>query len=242
MSGDVVIPVKLSNLPRFRALLRRHFLGGMLVVVPLGVIVWLAVAALRSIWGLRELAPDSWRPEHYIPDPSLAFVVDLGLMLLVGLGLAAGISFIGWVSKQLLGQKILDFVHDHLIERIPVLRSIYSALDQLLRTMADEGGHQFRRVVYVEYPRKGVWALAFVTGPTLAPQLPKDYLNVYVPTTPNPTSGFHLLVAESEVKESGLSVEEAFRTILSLGIAQGRGSGTYRVPRDDERDPMPKAS
>lgn len=233
-----------GNLPRFRALLRSHFLAGMLVVVPLGVIVWIGFAALRALWGLRQIAPESWRPEHFIPNSTFAFLVDVAVMFACALAMAAGISFIGWVSKQLLGQKILDFVHEHLIQRIPVLRSVYSALDQLLRTVADEGGHQFRRVVYVEYPRKGVWALAFVTGPSLAPQVPADYLNVFIPTTPNPTSGFHLLVAECEVKPSELTVEEAFRTILSLGIAQSRsGSGAYRTPpRDDDgKRTLPKA-
>ena len=101
-----------------------------------------------------------------------------------------------------------------------MLRSIYGALEQLLHTLAQGGGAQFRRVVYIEYPRKDVWALAFVTGPARAPGFPDGYLNVYVPTTPNPTSGFHLLVAEAEVRPSELSVEEAFKTILSLGIAQ----------------------
>lgn len=237
--------LSLSNLPRFRALLRSHFLAGMMVVIPLGVIFWIGLAALRALWGLRQLAPDSWRPQAFIPNPTLAFLVDVAAMVIGAVALAAGVSFIGWVSKHLLGQKILEFVHEHLIQRIPVLRSVYSALDQLLRTMTDEGGHQFRRVVYVEYPRKGVWALAFVTGPSIAPQMPADYLNVFIPTTPNPTSGFHLLVAESEVKPSNLTVEEAFRTILSLGIAQSRtGSGAYRPPppRDDAgASRLPKA-
>lgn len=232
------------DLPRFRALLRSHFLAGMLVVIPLGVIAWIGVATLRALWGLRQIAPDSWRPEHFIPSPTLAFLLDVAVMAAAALGLAAGVSFIGWVSKQLLGQKILEFVYEHLIQRIPVLRSVYSALDQLLRTMADQGGHQFRRVVYVEYPRKGVWALAFVTGPSLAPEIPAEYVNVFVPTTPNPTSGFHLLVPEAEVKPSDLSVEEAFRTILSLGIAQSRsGSGSYRSPPRDsaKKANLPKA-
>jgi uncharacterized membrane protein len=240
-----VTSVNLGNLPRFRALLRSHFLAGMLVVIPLGVVVWIGLAALRTLWGLRGLVPDSLRPEHFIPSPTLAFVVDVGFMFALTLTLAAGISFIGWVSKQLLGQKILDFMHDNLIQRIPVLRSVYSALDQLLRTVADQGGHQFRRVVYIEYPRPGVWTLAFVTGPALAPQLPSNYLNVFVPTTPNPTSGFHLLVAEAEVRESGLTVEEAFRTILSLGLAQTRPppSVSRAIPRQDGGDrPLPKAS
>jgi uncharacterized membrane protein len=133
--------------------------------------------------------------------------------------LALTISFTGWISKQLLGKKILDFF-EHIIQRIPVLRSIYVALEQLLKTMAQSDSRQFSRVIYLEYPRKGVWALAFVTGKAREPSIPENHVNVYVPTTPNPTSGFHLIVPESEIRDSNMSVEEAFRTILSLGIAQ----------------------
>jgi uncharacterized membrane protein len=101
-----------------------------------------------------------------------------------------------------------------------VIRGVYSALDQLLRTLANGGGQQFNRVVYIEYPRKGLLAIAFVTGPARGPAVPPGHLNVYVPTTPNPTSGFHLIVPENEVRESLLKVEDAFKTILSLGLAQ----------------------
>ncbi len=101
-----------------------------------------------------------------------------------------------------------------------MVRSVYSALDQLLRTLAAGGGKQFNRVVYVEYPRKGIWALAFVTGPAREKHIPEGHLNIYIPTTPNPTSGFHLIVSEADVRESGMTVEHAFKTILSLGIAQ----------------------
>jgi len=212
--------IRFDRLPRIGALLRSHFLSGLMVVTPFGVVLWLAFVALRAMWGLRELLPRAWRPEAWLPDPTTAFLVDLAIALSAVLALALAVSLVGWVSKQLLGQKMLDYVAEHVIQRIPVLRSVYGALEQLLRTLAQGGGHQFRRVVYVEYPRKGVFALAFVTGPARAPGLPEGYLNVYVPTTPNPTSGFHLIVAEAEVRPSDLSVEEAFRTILSLGIAQ----------------------
>ena len=219
----------LDRLPRFGALLRSHFLSGLLVVTPFGVIVWLALATLRALWGLRNVVPDAWRPETWLPNATLAFLVDLGITVGCLVVLALGISFVGWVSKQLLGQKLLDFVADHVIQRIPVLRSVYSALEQLLHTLAQGGGQQFSRVVYIEYPRKGIWAIAFVTGPARESAIPEGHLNVYLPTTPNPTSGFHLIVPEAEVKPSNMSVEEAFRTILSLGIAQSGVSPARRM-------------
>ncbi len=133
--------------------------------------------------------------------------------------LALGISALGWASKQFIGRKILDLLAD-LIQRIPVLRGVYSSLDQLLKTLVSGNGQQFSRVVYVEYPRKGVWVIAFVTGPAKGPAIPPAHLNIYVPTTPNPTSGFHLIVPETDVRETQMKVEEAFKTLLSLGIAQ----------------------
>jgi len=221
--------LRLGQIPRLGALWRSHFLSGLLVVIPTGVIVWIVVAALQVLWRLPDMLPSAWQPETWLPNPTLALLVNTGLMLgLVGI-IALLVSLLGWVSKQLLGQKILEFLSEHVIKRIPVLRSIYSALDQLLRTLAAGGGHQFSRVVYVEYPRKGLWTLAFVTGKVRQPGLPAGFLNIYVPTTPNPTSGFHLMVDEAEVRESQMSVEEAFKTLLSLGIAQGQ---------TDSRPPM----
>ncbi len=209
----------LDRLPQLRALLRRHFLAGLLVVVPLGAILWIAVAALRAVWGLGDLLPEAWHPEAWAPNGAVAALAKLIITALLLMLLAMGTSFVGWISKQLLGKKMLELLADG-IGRIPVLRSVYSALDQLLRSVATGSGQQFSRVVYIEYPRAGLYALAFVTGKALSRALPPGFLNVFVPTTPNPTSGFHLMVRESEVLESQLTVEQAFKTILSLGIAQ----------------------
>jgi uncharacterized membrane protein len=215
-------PPRFDTPSRIVSLLRSHFLAGLLVVVPIGAIFWIALLALKTLWGLQGWLPMAWRPEAWLPSRGLAFLVSFGFMVGTALLLAMGVSFVGWSSKQLLGQKMLEFIGEHVIQRIPVLRGIHKALDQLLRTMASGGGQQFRRVVYVEYPRKGLWIIAFVTGTARVKGFgPGNWLNIYVPTTPNPTSGFHLIVSESEVRDSHLSVEEAMRTILSLGIVTG---------------------
>lgn len=206
----------MSHLP---ALLKRHFFAGLLVLAPLGVIAWIVVSALGALWRLHILLPDSWRPERVLNDAGAAAVFNTLLTLGVALLLSLGISALGWASKQFLGEKLLELI-GHLIERIPVIRGVYSALNQLLKTMAADGGQQFNRVVYLEYPRKGIWVIAFVTSPARGAGVPPAHLNVYVPTTPNPTSGFHLIVPESEVRDAHLSVEDAFKTLLSLGIAQ----------------------
>ncbi len=208
---------KIQPLPRLGALLKSSFMSGLLVVIPMGVITWLALAVLRKIWRLHEILPEDWRPENILTDIRFAHLLNLFITIGIALLLAFAISLVGWISKQVMGRKLLEWVGEF-IQRIPVLRTIYSALDQLLRTLTAEGGKQFSRVVYVEYPRAGCWTLAFVTGSSEPWEKDQTYLSLYVPTTPNPTSGFYLLVAESEVRESHLSVEEAFKTILSLGM------------------------
>lgn len=215
--------VKFNQIPNIGALLRSNFFAGLLVVIPLAVIAWMIAGAFEALWGLQLFLPEEWRPQNIFEDPTLILLINAAFTLGAALLLALGVSFLGWVSKQYLGMKLLEILAS-MIQRIPVVRSVYSALDQLLRTMASGGGQQFNRVVYVEYPRKGSWALAFVTGPAKGPGAPENHLNVYVPTTPNPTSGFHLIVPEAEVRESHMKVEEAFRTILSLGIAQPTGN------------------
>lgn len=200
------------------SLLKGHFFAGLLIIIPLAVIGWIVVTVVTWLWHLHTFVPEAWRPESYVESYSAAMLLNLMFTLAAALALALGLSFLGWGSKQYLGRKVLEWIGE-IIQRIPVIRSVYSALDQLLRTMASGGGQQFSRVVYVEYPRKGAWTLAFVTGPARGPEGEPSFLNIYVPTTPNPTSGFHLIVPESDVRDSHMRVEEAFKTILSLGIA-----------------------
>jgi len=206
------------------SLLKSHFFSGLFVVIPLAVIGWIASSIFGLLAQVQMLVPDRLKPENFIPNESLAQLVNVGITVGVILSIALLISLLGWSSKHFVGRKALEWIAE-VIERIPVIRSIYSSLDQLLKTISSGGGKQFSRVVYVEYPRKGIWVIAFVTAPAngFAPNgtpTTEKFLNLYVPTTPNPTSGFHLIVAESEVRESYMKVEDAFKTLLSLGIAQ----------------------
>ncbi len=211
---------KRLKLPDIPVLLRSHFFSGLLILIPLAVIVWMLLGALHALWQLHNVLPQSWQPDFiFRDDPAVATLFDGMITIGCALVLALGVSVLGWSSKHYLGRKMLETIGE-LIQHIPVIRSVYSALDQLLKTLAAGGGQQFNRVVYVEYPRRGMWTLAFVTGHAKGLGAPPDHLNIYVPTTPNPTSGFHLIVPEAEVRESHMKVEDAFRTILSLGIAQ----------------------
>ena len=204
--------------------MRDHFVSGLFVLTPLAVITWILSAVIRALWGLHGILPESWQPENFLQDPSLAVLLRSGFTLGLTLLLALGISILGWASRQYLGKKLLELIAE-IIQRIPVVRSIYSALDQMIKAFSSGGGQQFSRVVYLEYPRKGIWALGFVTSPARGPAAPASHLNIFVPTTPNPTGGFHLIVPESDVRESQMSVEDAFKTILSLGVAQPRARG-----------------
>lgn len=209
-----------SRIPDIGSLFRAHFLTGLFVIIPLGVIGWILGSVLRTVWRIHEYVPEAWRPETLFADPSIALLLKLGLTIGVITLLALAMTFLGWISKLYLGRKLLELL-GVIIQRIPVIRSVYSALDQLLKAFAVGGEGRFNRVVYVEYPRTGMWTLAFVTGHAHSPALPPQSLNLFIPTTPNPTSGFYLIAPESEVRESGLSVEEAFRVLLSLGIVSG---------------------
>jgi len=206
----------------FVSLFRRHFLTGVFVLIPFVVVAWILAKLLAALWTLHLLIPDEWKPLHHF-EPMTAQLLNMAITIGLALIFAFSVSSLGWFSKKILGARVLAFL-SYLVHRIPVVRAVFSSLNQLLKTMASGDKQQFSRVVYLEYPRKGVWAIGFVTSTARSPLAEKageKFLNIYVPTTPNPTSGFHLIVPESEVRDTQLSVEDAFKTILSLGIASG---------------------
>ena len=182
------------------------------------VLFWMGRSFFSFLWDFIDIVPNDLRPEAHFGDFA-AGLINFVLVVGIALTLSILISLLGLFSKLYFGKKALELFGEQ-VQRIPVVGTIYSSLDQLLKTLATGGGKQFSRVVYVEYPRVGVWAVAFVTGPVVSKTLPEGFLNVFIPTVPNPTSGFHLIVKESEVKETHMKVEEAFKLILSLGIAQ----------------------
>ncbi len=201
---------------KLKSMIKDHFLSGMLILAPIlivaivfqfifgGVFRWIDDVPLRMIFG----------------DERTGFAELVKLLLMFGLVLGGIliVSIIGLFSRLYLGIKLIQWMRE-LIEKIPFFGSIYSSVDQLMKAVSSSGGKQFNRVVFIEYPRKEVWAVAFVTGKASLKGIPAGYLSVYIPTVPNPTSGFHLMVKEADVVESGLKVDEAFKLILSLGVA-----------------------
>lgn len=202
---------------------RTNIVAGALSLAPLTAVVWIVAWFWRLIRGLRGLLPTSWDPQYSlgVTNPILLTVLH-GLTTLLILSLITlFVAAVGTISRNMLGQRLLYSVHKF-IERIPVLRTVYSTLEQLLETFGkgSKGGN-FRKVVLIQYPRPGIYALAFVTGERATLPGTKTagaFVNVFIPTTPNPTSGFFLTLPQSETTEVSLSVEEALKQIISMGI------------------------
>lgn len=201
----------LRTLQKFFDLLQRDFIAGLLTLAPLGVTIW----AISWIFGfldnlllprlLRIFGVDaSTRPPFVGVIFSVVFIVIFGIL-----------------ARHFFGQRLVAIWEDFLT-RIPVARSIYGAVKQLVETIIQTNGQeQFRRVVLLEYPRKGIYGIGFMTNraANLLPEAPHLALvSVFVPTTPNPTSGFYLLVPESELIDIDISVEEAFKLVMSAGL------------------------
>lgn len=191
--------------------LKKNFFTGVIVLVPLAVVLWFGKILMNFGLSLYQILPSAWKFE------SSPFFIRAVIFIGTIIATFVLIAVLGYASKQYFGEKILLFFRS-LIKRIPLLGTIYSALDQMLRTLTSTGSKSFNSVVFVQFPRDNVWAIAFVTGPNRQTKLPKGFINVFVPTVPNPTSGFHLILSEKEVVKSDMNVEEAFKTLLSFGI------------------------
>jgi len=192
--------------------LRNYFFAGVLVTAPIGITVWIG-------WGLVSwiddqvipFIPAQWNPETYLPFsvPGLGVLVAIFVLIMIGF-LTAGLVGRNLVS---LGERLLD--------RMPVIRGVYAAVKQVLETVLKEQSKAFRQVVLIQYPRKESWAIGFIAGETegnVQRGTPRDVVNVFLPTTPNPTSGFLLFVPHDEIQELTMSVEEGIKMVVSGGI------------------------
>lgn len=192
--------------------LRRWLISGLLVTLPLAVTLWILEIIVSFLDSSLQLLPPGWRPEAYVgfKVPGVGVLLTLCMVLLIG-------AF----ASNYLGAKLFTW-WDNFLGRIPIVRSIYSAVKQVSDTLFSSKGNSFREAVLVEYPRKGLWTVAFVTGrPTgeLANHLsPEKYLSIYVPTTPNPTSGFYIILPHTDVIPLKISVDEAIKVIVSMGV------------------------
>lgn len=203
-----------SVLQKIKQDLKNDLIAGLLVVIPLATTIWLAITI--SAWVVRLLTRF---PKQLTPFDGLnPFLVDL-INLLIGLSVPLlAILIIGLMARNIAGRWLLD-VGEKVVQSIPLAGSVYKTLQQLLQTVFQDSSTRFRRAVLVEYPRRGIWAVAFVTGAmtATATATPK-MLSIFVPTTPNPTSGWYAIVPENDVVNLSISIEDAFKLILSGGI------------------------
>ena len=196
--------------------LKNDLIAGLLVVIPLATTIWLATTVSRFVLAFLTSIPKQFNPFNTL-NPVLQELINLGVGLLVPL---LGILLIGLMARNIVGRWLLEFGEGTLL-RIPLAGSVYKTLKQLLETFLQGNATRFRRVVLIEYPREGLYALGFVTGvlgASLAADFDQTMLSVFIPTAPNPTTGWYAVVPESSVRDIDLSVEDAFRTIISAGI------------------------
>jgi len=196
-----------------RETLRRYFVAGILFFAPIGITIWAIVSIIR--WLDNLILPRLLRavvPGDYTPPP---------LPILGTLFTLLAIVLIGFIARHLLGGEVIR-LWERVLKRVPVASNIYMAVKQLFEAIFSAGSRtQFRRVVLIEYPRKGLYALAFTTGPArgvVQEVTPQTMVNCFLPTTPNPTSGFYLLVPEEELIDVDLTVEDAFKLVMSAGM------------------------
>jgi uncharacterized membrane protein len=190
--------------------MKKYLIAGLLVWVPLGV----TVIVIRFLVELMDKTLN-WLPVRYHPDTLLGFhIPGMGIVLAVVIVLGTGI-----IVANLFGRKLVS-LWEAILKRIPLVRTIYSSVKQILETVFSSG-QSFRKVLLVEYPRKGLWTLAFQSGTTRGEAQAKtgtEIVNVFIPTTPNPTSGFFIMVPKEDVIELDMSVDDGLKMIISAGV------------------------
>jgi len=189
-------------------------IAGLLVVIPLATTIWLTFTIAN--WVIRSLTrfPKQLTPFEGL-NPVLVDLINLTIALAVPL---LSILIIGLMARNIAGRWLLD-LGERTVQSIPLAGSVYKTLQQLLQTVFQDSKTRFRRVILVEYPRRGLWAIAFVTGTmTAAAASTPNMLSIFIPTTPNPTSGWYAVVPESDVINLSISIEDAFKVLLSGGI------------------------
>ena len=197
--------VKVSILAK----LRNYFITGVVVLIPIGITLYLTLFIVKFS---SKILPREINPNNYLPFsiPGLEIIISLLV-----------ITIIGWLSLSFLGRRLMKIVNE-IFQRIPFLRTIYAALGQMTQTFAQSSKNKKKSVVLVEYPRKGSWAVGFATQDNrgeITNKINTELVNVFVPTTPNPTSGFLLMFPKEEIIYLDMSFEEASKFIVSAGTS-----------------------
>lgn len=192
-------------------LIKRYFITGLLIWVPLVITAWVLSVIVNTLDQSLHLLPEVLHPKNLIgfSIPGVGALLTLGMILLTGL-----------LATNFIGEKLVHW-WNALLSRIPVVNSVYKAVKQVSDTLFAPNGNAFRKALLIQYPREGSWTIAFLTGTPggdIKNHLDGSYVSVYVPTTPNPTSGFFLMMPAKDVVELEMSVDEALKYIISMGV------------------------
>ncbi len=201
---------------RLKQDLKNDLIAGLLVVIPLATTIWLTITIASWVVNFLTQVPKQINPFHGL-HPILVNLLNPVVGLAVPL---LSILLIGLMARNIAGRWLLD-VGERVLHAIPLAGQVYKTLKQLLETLLKDSNGKFRRVILVEYPRRGIWAIAFVTGiisSDIQAQMPRPMLSVFIPTTPNPTTGWYAVVPEDEVVNLSMSIEDAFKIVVSGGI------------------------
>jgi len=191
--------------------LRKYIIAGLLVWLPLAATVVIVKLVVDLLDNVILLLPPEYQPETVLgfSIPGFGIVLAISILLVTGM-----------LAANLFGRRLVEF-WEAILNRIPLVRSIYSSVKQISTTILDSNGKSFRKVVMLQYPRKGIWSIGFLTNEDVSTDidgLNEDFAAVFVPTTPNPTSGFIIMVPRDDFTELDMSVEEGFKFIISMGV------------------------
>ncbi len=226
--------------------LRASFLTGIVVIAPVVLTVWLIWTLVGWVDGfVLPFVPDVYQPEYLInrfilgntrPDDADWVRINIrGLGVIVFLVFTL---FVGWVAKGLIGRSLIRY-GESVVDRMPVVRSIYSGVKQIAETVFAQSERSFEKACLIQYPRKGIWAIGFISTQAKGEVLDKaemsgDLLSIFVPTTPNPTSGFLLFLPRSDVIELDMTIEDAAKLVISAGLVYPGQNGKLAPPEDDD--------
>jgi len=199
--------------------MKRYLVAGLLVWVPLGITIWVFYFLVSTLDQTLLLIPESIRPDALIGRhiPGFGVVLSFAILLLTGV-----------IAANFFGARLIR-IWESLLGRIPVVKSIYSSVKQVSDTLLSDSGNAFRKALLVQFPHQDSWTIAFMTGTPAAAvsdHFSEEHVSVYVPTTPNPTSGYFIIVPKSKVREIDMTVDEALKYVISMGVVAPRGKAS----------------
>ena len=191
--------------------MRKYLITGLLIWIPLVITLWVLKLIVETLDQTLLLLPEQWRTESFlgVHIPGLGVILTLVIVFVTGV-----------FATNFLGARLVHLWHE-ILHRIPVVNSIYSSVKQISDTLFSSSGQAFRKALLVQWPREGMWTIAFLTGVPggdVVRHLTGDYVSVYVPTTPNPTGGYFVMLARQDVIELDMTVDEALKYIISMGV------------------------